>query len=300
MFSSTKQVAQKLGDANLPRPWSRYSTKKDKKVTTPENKHDMAKGHGENSKDIVDIDDPQLQDFLQVMQPRVKSKLWANDTSIVSNVDNNQAILNKESKGTAVAIHPILGQSGSLVDGFPNNPEPNKPHELERDELISDMDYFKSRVTKEWSDSESSSDEDDDDNNDSARAAADDKDNHSHDSEHEENNCNNPSERTPRNGAQESDLDGQDDAIGEDVANDMVQVNATEQGGQLSNAEDEKGVFESCRLFVRNLPYTTTYVYTSLFLKFSYGCMSGIILPTFPINFSPEKECLQKVNYPHY
>ncbi|KAL6513380.1 hypothetical protein OROGR_020866 [Orobanche gracilis] len=85
----------------------------------------------------------------------------------------------------------------------------------------------------------------------------DDKDNHNHVSEHEENCDKNPSERIPRKGAQELDLEGQEDRRGEGVARDEAGGNATEQEGQSSNPEDARGVFKSCRLFVRNLPYTT-------------------------------------------
>ncbi|KAL6531967.1 hypothetical protein OROGR_013937 [Orobanche gracilis] len=231
----TCEVAQKLGDANLPRPWSRYSKKKDNKDTTPDaNKHGRVKGQGDKSKDNVDIDDPQLQDFLQVMQPRAMSKLWANDTSIVSNNSNHQAVSNKDSKGAPDAIHPISVESASLVDGLLNNPEPNKSRELDQHEVISDID------------SEGDTDDDDDD----------DKDNHSHASDHEENCDKNLSERTPSKCAQELDLEGQEDSCGEGVARDKAHVNATKQ--ESLNPEDAKGVFESSRLFVRNLPYTTT------------------------------------------
>ncbi|KAK7301425.1 hypothetical protein RJT34_12289 [Clitoria ternatea] len=232
------EVAQKHGDANLPRPWSRYSKKNNEVTTQNVKKPSKAKGQRHSSKDNVDNDDPQLKDFLKVMQPRAKSKMWANDTSIETNAGNNQATSKKGNKGTSVAIH----QSGSLVDDVPKISEPNESCEPEHDEVISDMDYFKSRVTKEWSGSESSDVEDDDDN--------DDKDNHCLASEDEE-NCN------PRNGAQVLDQEGQEDACGYDVTHESSQVNATEQRGKLSKP-DEKGVFESCRLFVRNLPYTTT------------------------------------------
>jgi multiple RNA-binding domain-containing protein 1 len=250
MFSSTKQVAQKLGDANLPRPWSRHSTKKDDKAITPDvSNHARAKGHEDNS---MDIDDPKLQDFLQVMQPRAMSKLWANDTSVVSNDGINQATLNKEIESTLVAKHPIL--SDSQVDELPNNPKSDKSRDIKHDGVISDMDYFKSKVTTEWSDSESS----DDDNSDSASSDDDVNVKHSHATEHEENCGNKPSKRTPRSGAQELDLEDQEKTVGKDVANDKSQVNATEEERQLSNPEDKKGVSEPCRLFVRNLPYSTT------------------------------------------
>jgi len=250
MFSSTKQVAQKLGDANLPRPRSRHSRKKDNNVITPDvNNHARAKGDIDNSMDIAD---PKLREFLQVMQPRATSKLWANDTSVAANDGSNQATLNKETKSTSVTNHPIL--SDSQVDELPNNPKSHK----KREGVISDMDYFKSKVTTEWSDSESSDDDNGDDNSDSASSDDDDKDKHSHATEHEENRGNNPSERTPRSGAQELDLEGQENTVGKDVANDKSQVNATNEEEQLSNPEDKKGVSEPCRLFVINLPYSTT------------------------------------------
>ncbi|TKY56107.1 RNA-binding protein 19 [Spatholobus suberectus] len=236
---NSDMVARKHGDENLPRPWSRYSKKKEDKVTAPDlDKRARAKGRGENSKEGVGVgvDDPQLQDFLQVMQPRVKSKLWANDTSIVNNVGNKKATSNKDNEGASVAVD----RNGSLEDGYLDNSEPSKSRRLNV-----------SRVTKEWSDSESSDDEDDDDDNDSSCIDDDHKDDHGDAGEDEE-NCD------PRYGAQELDIEGQEDTSGEDVTHGKTQVNATQQGGQLSKSEDEKGVFESCRLFVRNLPYTTT------------------------------------------
>ncbi|XP_058728754.1 multiple RNA-binding domain-containing protein 1-like isoform X2 [Vicia villosa] len=214
-----------VSDANLPRPWSRHSTKEGNKVITPNAKdHARAKGQEDNAKDI---DDPKLQDFLQVMQPRANSKLWGNDTTIVSNDANNQTTLNKETHGTSIANHPILSDAQAVDD-----------------KVMTDMDYFQSRVITEWSDSVSSDDENNIDNSHSESADDDDKDNRCHGSEREEEDCgNNPSERNPRSGAQEL------DTFGEDVANDKFQVSAT---------EDKKEVSEAYRLFVRNLPYTTT------------------------------------------
>lgn len=242
----TCEVARKHGDENLPRPWSRHSKKKGDKgneVTAPDvDKHARAKGQGKILKDEgVHVDDPELQDFLQVMQPRVKSKMWANDTAVANNVGNNKAVSNEDKEGASVAIDQI----DSSEDGLPDDSEPSKSRELEREEVVSDMDYFKSRVRTEWSDSESSDDEDDDDNENDG------KDDRSDASEDEE-NCDS------KNGAQEVDLEGQEDTCREDVTHEKTQEKATEQGGQLSKPEDKKGVIESCRLFVRNLPYTTT------------------------------------------
>ncbi|WJX93133.1 hypothetical protein P8452_74697 [Trifolium repens] len=178
---------------------------------------------------------------------------------IVSNDGNNQATLNKETNATSIANHAIL--SDTQVVGLPNNSESNKSRELKRDGVMSDIDYFQSRVTTEWSDSESCDDENDNVNSDSESADDDDKDNRSPASEHEENCGNNPSERNPRSGAQELDLEGQEDTFGENVANandKYSQVTATEEEEKSSNPKVKKEVSESCRLFVRNLPYTTT------------------------------------------
>jgi len=215
-------------------------------VTTPGAKnHARAKGQEENSKKI---DDPKLQDFLQVMQPRAKSKLWENETTVVSNDGNNQATLNKETNGTSIANHPIL--SDRQVVGLPNNPESDKSRELKHDGVMSDIDYFKNKETTNWSDSESSDDGNNNVTRDSEFAVDDDKDNRSSASEREENCGNNPSERNPGSGAQELNLEGQEDTFREDVANDKSQVTATEEEEKLSNPEVKKEVSESCRLFV--------------------------------------------------
>jgi multiple RNA-binding domain-containing protein 1 len=159
---------------------------------------------------------------------------------------------------------------------------------------MTDMDYFESRVITEWSDSVSSNDENDIHNSDSESADDDDKDNRSHGSEREEEDSgNNPSERNPRSGAQELDLEGQEDTFGENVANDKYsQVTATEEEEKSSNPKVKKEVSESCRLFVRNLPYTTTY-----FLKLSYGYMFHSVLPAFPFIIFLLNECLLIVTF---
>ncbi|KOM49974.1 hypothetical protein LR48_Vigan08g080100 [Vigna angularis] len=142
---------------------SRHSKKKDDKGTTPDvGKPTRAKGQKENLKNGMDVDDLQLQDFIQVMQPQVNSKMRANYMSGLTIVGNNRAVSNKDNEGASVPID----DSDSLEDGFLDIFEPSgKSLEPERDKVISNMDYFKSRMMKEWFDSESS-DKDDDDNDD--------------------------------------------------------------------------------------------------------------------------------------
>lgn len=265
-----RQVARKVGDPNIPRPWSRYSLKKEEKVIQDGKKHaenrsvGKAKGDAENLKKGTDVDTQQLQEFLQVMQPRAKSKLWANDTlAVQDNVSEKQEVAEKGSKDTPVPVRAQLLQSGFVDDGSSYNHESKKSNNPVHDDVISDMEYFKSRVTKKWSDSESS-EEDEDDNNTSVSSDDDDKDSDSHGYEGEE-NC----DKTGRTGAQNLDPSGQEIISGEDDDHEKAEVKGpsnysgdegSEQKAPSSRLEDEKGVSESCRLFVRNLPYTATYL----------------------------------------
>ncbi|MED6138465.1 hypothetical protein PIB30_074456, partial [Stylosanthes scabra] len=251
----TCEEARKRGDADLPRPWSRHSASKESKVTSDVKEHARPKEQGQvhNSEDI---DDPELQEFLQVMQPRAKSKLWANDTSNVSTIDEKQKVSKKGSKDTSVANPADSDHSDSSSDQ-PSNHEDDKSCETKGNEIISDMDYFKSRVTKDWSDSESDDKEDDGDN-DSVSTVDNDQENDANPSEGEENVDKKSSKISQTNGAKELNLKGQPDATGEDIAQKKSQVNSDVQGSQFLNSDDKKEVFESCRLFVRNLPYTTT------------------------------------------
>ncbi|KAK9149967.1 hypothetical protein Syun_008276 [Stephania yunnanensis] len=81
-------VALKVGDPNIPRSWSRYSQQKqealkeESKTTSVQSLgFGNSKGDAKRSKKSTENDDPKLQEFLQVMQSRTKSKLWANDAS---------------------------------------------------------------------------------------------------------------------------------------------------------------------------------------------------------------------------
>ncbi|KAF8041940.1 hypothetical protein BT93_A0519 [Corymbia citriodora subsp. variegata] len=96
------EIARKVGDPDIPRPWSRHSLKnKDEvaeggeKVSGGDSTVVIAKGQKKNLKKTSESNDPQLQEFLQVMQPRAKSKLWANDTLIVSTDCPNESVKEK-------------------------------------------------------------------------------------------------------------------------------------------------------------------------------------------------------------
>ncbi len=89
----TLQLAQPIGASNLGRPWSRHSKGSsafDKSHTpiisedlTISGRVDKERSKHKETKSSDNIEnDPQLNEFLEVMQPRNKAKLWANDTTI--------------------------------------------------------------------------------------------------------------------------------------------------------------------------------------------------------------------------
>jgi multiple RNA-binding domain-containing protein 1 len=92
-------LAQPIGGANLPRPWSRHSEGSSAFVapkSIDEDPTTSMKANGGVSKLHVSKkkntsseveNDPQLQEFLEVMQPRSKSKIWGNDTMLASGLE---------------------------------------------------------------------------------------------------------------------------------------------------------------------------------------------------------------------
>ncbi|XP_065867175.1 multiple RNA-binding domain-containing protein 1-like [Euphorbia lathyris] len=225
------EIAYRFGDPDIPRPWSRHSKNKDQKATESIDKNSSIKPAQKVKKtneDVMENDDSQLQEFLQVMQPRVKSKLWANDDTVPAPISDHTL---KDSKKEIKAKRE---DKEKLV------PKLN----VTSDELaVSDMDYFKSRVKKEWSDSESESSENIDEN-----------DIASSESEFEEGLSHKQIKKLDQNG--KNNIRG----IAEVEVVEEVPVGDGEildPDNTLSNSKDEKdGFLEAGRLFVRNLPYT--------------------------------------------
>ncbi|KAG6717026.1 hypothetical protein I3842_04G077500 [Carya illinoinensis] len=232
----TCEIAHKVGDPDIPRPWSRHSLKKEDKRTdegpkivgSKNSSLAGSKGERENlKKSCENDDDPKLQEFLQVMQPRVKSKLWANDTLITSTSDQNGDVSKRktqekeERKKKSVPVHIELDESD-----ISDNNEAEKSPSLGHDEVISDMDYFKSRVKQKWSDSESSDNEHNNDDKEDEEEGLESQDTHEVEDE-EEGPSQDPDGKIPK---------------------------SCHPSSSLKDDKDE--VLETGRLFVRNLPYT--------------------------------------------
>ncbi|RWR88657.1 RNA recognition motif domain-containing protein [Cinnamomum micranthum f. kanehirae] len=259
----TCEGARKVGDPNIPRPWSRHSVKREgsstegnRNITGAESSSLLdSKGEGvlhvkgNKSKLSVSNNDPQLQEFLQVMQPRSKSKLWANDTLEAIHADGSGKIVGNETdkrKGNKNQLaHGSSDKENEFVLQSSSSPQQNGLsetsamkllHDLDRGEMISDMDYFKSRVKKDWSDSE----DDDEDL-------------------HNENQTGQEDQMLDAREASAT-LAGDlpDKTEGNSLSEDP-DCEKVDNGNSSSGLRDEeREALETNRLFVRNLPYTAS------------------------------------------
>lgn len=185
------------------------------------------------------------------MQPRVKSKLWANDTLVAPVVDQNGKVREKQTakKKESIEKSAVVPMKSGEDDGSEYRSSDRQAINVEqspaRDDVISDMDYLKSRVKKNWSESDSSDSDDDMDDDSSLE------------------------ERAKR-------LDIQEDVSNRQANSSEIDVSGREDGTRGSEEDgagemldqDEKEVVDRNRLFVRNLPYSTTY------LPFSFNVFS--------------------------
>ncbi|XP_015867867.3 uncharacterized protein LOC107405344 isoform X1 [Ziziphus jujuba] len=263
----TCEVALKVGDPGIPRPWSQYSLKKENKTIedgkTGTKSSSLLKSdkRGKNLGKDSGNDDPQLQEFLEVMQPRVKSKLWANDTSITPaanqlvKANKKQTQIEKKRSGKSDLLH-MESDENKMEDRLSDQQVAKTSQNLVHDDVVSDVDYFKSRVKKSWSDSDSSDSNDtekDEDSSDSDDAEKDDD---------ESLNGNLKGEvvqkRAPRGRHNTLEDDASEEEARDEGPPEDFDAEVLDQG-KTSRLEYEKGkVLESGRLFVRNLPYTTT------------------------------------------
>ncbi|CAL8149028.1 unnamed protein product [Prunus armeniaca] len=228
----TCEIARKVGDPEIPRPWSRHSQKKetkggeDGKKNKKEKEGVVAKSRSLEPSVKDESGDLQLHEFLEVMQPRAKSKLWANDT-LVTPVAEKVGKAKKESEEKSVPVDMEVDKGVKK----------NDLHNVAKDDAVSDMDYFKSRVKTEWSDSESSGSDEEEE-------------------EEEE-------KEKKEKGSQKVDTKEQskvyEEEAGEEGPSEDANGQVLDESNELSTSKEEKEeVLESGRLFVRNLPFTAT------------------------------------------
>ncbi|KAF5205644.1 Multiple rna-binding domain-containing protein, partial [Thalictrum thalictroides] len=250
------ELARRIGDPNTPRPWSKYSAKKqeaaigEKKESASGKSLSLSESKGElkKSKKSVDGSDPKLEEFLQVMKPRTRSKLWANDT-VGNHMDENGESSLKETESQTSKKQSVLKQdiSDEKESEFIETHSAKKPHNPARDEVISDVDYFKSRVKKQWSDSDSDSDP--------------------------ENDKDAPSETWVNENVHEVVVEDVHDEHKEDPSQ------AIDEEEEPIEKDEREQVLETGRLFVRNLPYTATEDdLTELFQTFDHLSQVHLVL----------------------
>ncbi|KAK3152124.1 hypothetical protein QOZ80_2BG0154710 [Eleusine coracana subsp. coracana] len=286
----TCEAARKIGDPDAPRPWSRHSLKK------PENdSKDKAnagvvnalpkgsKGQGKpadvrDSKGSV-ANDPKFQEFLEVMQPRSKAKMWANDTAgTLPSTAKDGTVVTEASKRPQKNVPGSEEDTSSeddsdkeMIDGSSSE---DAAEELQinskQDNDMTDMDFFKSKIKKNWSDSES----DGEDSSDESNATNDSETSSDESSDADEksqlvdlkgnldkkNNVDNDS-NAEHTGMQE--VEDPDSKESEDLGGIQKETkNSVGQGKEDDEAalvtDEKKLALETGRLFICNLPYATT------------------------------------------
>lgn len=318
------EVAFKIGDSNIPRPWSRHSQKKEEDIKKSSNDRDSAfpnsnknEGPKENPKaSITDKDDPLLKEFLQVMQARSKTKLWANDTVLGPNNDNSRkldqvdsqkgkgnkkidveivdGVLRKlpvgkgkssekltrvhvrfedESDGDSEGEDTMENENVLFepIDGALRTPEVDESNNLAKDETVSDMDYFKSRVKQCWdekaeSEEEESADEIENQNGQEKSANETEEDDKFNEEEFPDfaDSTRHHHQVAPAIELKDSNMDDGSNVQGPEATNTKETFGTTEDqmldhgGASTIENPDEESALETGRLFVRNLPFTTS------------------------------------------
>lgn len=221
-----------------------------------------ARGDNKNKRK-QEVDDPEVREFLDLHE-RGKSKFWSNnDISIAPTSEET----GKEKVLVKKADQPVIsnGSEPKKVKRSSDTAKTKKSKAVAPSDDVSDMEYFKSRIKKNLSDSDS--DNDTDSSEDEASDAAEDDDG-------------------------EADADGHDadirnfpvDGIDKDDDGDDMEVEDDGKVAQELKA-DSDDVLDTGRLFVRNLPYTTTYC-IFLFILFSFITYVLFILVLFIVYIS--------------
>uniref|UniRef100_A0ACD5YAX3 Uncharacterized protein n=1 Tax=Avena sativa TaxID=4498 RepID=A0ACD5YAX3_AVESA len=290
----TCEVARKIGDPDAPRPWSRHSLKKpqynskDKTDTTDANAQlKSSKGQGVSvdvgaSKGSV-ADDPKFLEFLQVMQPRSKAKMWANDTTGTLDATDKDSTLVTDSKKSLKGIDAVSENDSSENDSSSEDdfeekttndlPLKDASEKLQsgskRDNNMTDVDFLKSKIKKNWSDSES----DDEDSGDQLGTSSDDEEPSNElldanergqvvDQKGNLNQKNHVDKKVPMevgNIEEGEDPDNQDGEHIDTQQKDEKHANQETEDVEAASATDEKKLaLETGRLYICNLSYATT------------------------------------------
>lgn len=290
-YHDVLQVARKIGDPDAPRPWSRHSLKKPDYATKDKTNAGDGDALPKSTKvqgKSVDVrgakgsvtNDPKFQEFLEVMQPRSKAKMWTNDTTTTLDAAATDSVVaTKESKRpqkNAPASENDTSSEESSDEEMTNDLSSKDASgelqtESKQDNDMTDVDFFKSKIKKNWSDSES----DDEDSGDHSNSTTDDE-NTSDESQDTDNQLvdlkgdlnkkiNEDKDTRVHTGLQEvEDPDNKEcgDLDGRQRENEIHEDKDNEDASSIT--DEKKLALETGRLYFCNLPYATTYVVVAL------------------------------------
>ncbi|XP_020673203.1 multiple RNA-binding domain-containing protein 1 [Dendrobium catenatum] len=263
----TCEIARRVGDPNTPRPWSRYSVmknnllKENSKESSKNSSLTTSKGQRSSSACVKNLgssenSDSKLREFMQIMQPRSKAKLWTNDT--IHSMDfSEQKSPEKETQQGKIKKSSLLqaqlfdesdladkSSPRSLIKGSKKSPTDKSP-QVAKDDVISDMDYLKSRIKKNWSDSEADGSFDEDGDHGSGNG-------HNDDNSH----MDVKDQIVKYEDSHEHAINAQ--LAEENIDEENCDVDNMDRENPMATYNDDRSLaLETGRLFVRNLPYTT-------------------------------------------
>ncbi|GBB91356.1 hypothetical protein RclHR1_01860010 [Rhizophagus clarus] len=277
----TVELAKPVNDPSLSRPWSAHSVGSSKyekrhQQQKPNDKilDDNIKATKSKSKiSIVDENNERLHEFLEVMQPRSKSKTWANDDlTILNSQHGEKSIIGNETKpANKIAkfedsddeLYQDLTykikdkESGDKKESLSKPVKKNKASE----DLVSDSDWLKSRMRKKFDleeEEENEEEEGEEEDDDDGDGDDDNKENTSSDSESNDDD-DDDSELCESFEGKKDNKTTRSNYMNHDEEN----ITSNEDMNNNSNCQTvdvppEESIGETGRLFVRNLPYICT------------------------------------------
>lgn len=242
--------AQKYGSEAKQNAWSKYtegtSRYKERQMATGANAIQVS-GHHEVSTQKAREDDPKLQEFLALMQPRHKKAVWSNDDIVqdthhgmrdtVAGAEHVQrvegdVVFDEEHHDSDEEYEQIVApQEDGRVDT--DNNGTSQIDEIVVNKGVSDLDYLKSRMKATFSD-----EEDDDQSSEESKHDGD---------EHEE-------RQEVASHVQKGDDVCGEDSIGVKGTHAPRVAEGTRSGDKEDSPEDL--IQQTARLFLRNLPYS--------------------------------------------
>ncbi|KAL1195109.1 Polyadenylate-binding protein 6 [Cardamine amara subsp. amara] len=244
------EIAREVRDTNVPTPWSRHSLKKKGVVNENSDKSSSkvlnngnARGDKKSQCKREEADDPEVREFLDLHERR-ESKFWSNDMSIASTSEET----GKEKVLVKKADQPMIsnGSETKKAKRSSDTAKTKKSKVVAPSDDVSDLEYMKSKIKKNLSvsDSDNETDSSEDEASDADLAGSD-------DGEADADGHDAGIRNFPVDGITEVDGDDKDDD------GDAMEVEGDGKVAQELKA-DSDDVLVTGRLFVRNLPYTTT------------------------------------------